>query len=146
MEMSGKFLVEKSEEKVKELLTDPKMFSQCLPGIQNYEISGESFKAVFKIDVSEMRIPHITTLTASINATITTESNNQIHIKGNGRSAGVSIKMDIVLDLGSEEGKTAVKWTAILDMGMLTKLLGESNIRQIAESNVKSIISCLSRV
>lgn len=38
---------------------------------------------------------------------------------------------------------TKVIWSAKMDMGLLTKLLGENSIRKIAESNVNYIINCI---
>ncbi|TRM86000.1 carbon monoxide dehydrogenase, partial [Sulfolobus sp. E3] len=94
------------------------------------------------IDVSDFNIPHMSTITANINAKIIKDS-EKIEIVGNGRSAGVSIKINISLNLYETQNSTKVIWSAKMDLGLLAKLLGENSIRRLAESNVNYIINCI---
>ncbi|QGA53658.1 carbon monoxide dehydrogenase [Sulfolobus sp. E5-1-F] len=143
MDFKGIFDVKKKTNVVKEFLINPKQFAECLPGLQSYEIANNTFKASFKLDVSQMKIPHMSTLTALINANILEKENN-IKISGNGRSAGVGIKFNITMALEEVGEITRVNWLAKVDLGMLSKLLGEENIRRIAEPNITHIINCIS--
>ncbi len=143
MEISGEFVVNKVKAKLSEFFTEPKMFTECLPGLQGYEIKGDSeISATFKIDVSGFNIPHMSTITANINAKII-KDNEKIEIVGNGRSAGVSMKINISLNLYEMQNSTKIIWSAKMDIGLLAKLLGENSIRKIAESNVNYIINCI---
>ncbi|AOL16419.1 carbon monoxide dehydrogenase [Sulfolobus sp. A20] len=143
MEISGEFVVNKVKAKISEFLTEPKMFTECLPGLQGYEIKRDGeIGATFKIDVSDFNIPHMSTITANINAKIIKDS-EKIEIVGNGRSAGVSIKINISLNLYETQNSTKVIWSAKMDLGLLAKLLGENSIRRLAESNVNYIINCI---
>ncbi|AAK42655.1 carbon monoxide dehydrogenase [Saccharolobus solfataricus] len=143
MEFKGTFDVKRTIEAVKGFLINPKQFAECLTGLQSYETNNNVFKAIFKLDVSQMKIPHMTTLTASINANII-EKENSVEINGDGRSAGVGIKFNIILGLKKDEGITRVNWFAKINLGMLSRLLGEENIRRIAEPNINHIINCIS--
>ncbi|MCH4815182.1 MAG: CoxG family protein [Saccharolobus sp.] len=143
MDFKGIFEVKKKINAVKEFLTNPNQFAECLPGLQSYEVMNNTFKANFKLDVSQMKIPHMSTLTALITANIL-EKENGVEINGNGRSAGVGIKFSIVMGLEEGEEVTRVSWFAKVDLGMLSKLLGEDNIRRIAEPNISHIINCIS--
>lgn len=90
MEISGEFVVNMVKAKVSEFFTEPKMFTECLPSLQGYEIKGDNeISATFKIDVSGFNIPHMSTITANINAKII-KDNEKIEIVGNGRSAGLA--------------------------------------------------------
>jgi len=143
MELKGELEFKRSINYVKEFLLDPKKFTECLPGLQNYEVEGKNFKAVFKLDVSQLEIPHISTLTANINAVIIDED-NKIEVVGNGRSAGVGIKISILMELIKSGPTVKVSWKAKIDLGMLMRLIGEESVRKIADVNVNYIVNCIS--
>ncbi len=146
MEFMGNFNVKKPAREIREFLMSPAQFAECLPGLQKYEIMPEdntSFKANFKLDVSEMKISHMSTLTAAVNAKIL-DKGNEIEINGSGRSAGIGLKFNISLKFEENDGITTVKWLADVNLGLLSKLMGEQNIRKIAEPNIDTIINCIS--
>ncbi|WP_338603238.1 carbon monoxide dehydrogenase subunit G [Sulfolobus tengchongensis] len=143
MEFKGSFSIGKTVNLVKEFLLDPKQFAECLPGIQNYEVVGDTFRSNFKLDISQMKIPHMSTLTTVINAKILDKADG-IEISGNGRSAGVGVKFNIVLKLSGNSEYTKLEWRANIDLGLLSRLLGDENIIKIAEANINHIISCIS--
>lgn len=143
MELKGELEFKRNINYVKEFLLDPKKFTECLPGLQNYEVEGKNFKAIFKLDVSQLGIPHISTLTANINAVIIDEG-NKIEVVGNGRSAGVGIKISILMELIESGAIVKVSWKAKIDLGMLMRLIGEESVRKIADVNVNYIVNCIS--
>ncbi|BDB98744.1 SRPBCC domain-containing protein [Saccharolobus caldissimus] len=143
MELKGELELKRNINYVKEFLLDPKKFTECLPGLQNYEVEGNNFKAIFKLDVSQLRIPHISTLTANINAVIMDEG-NKIEVVGNGRSAGIGIKISILMELIEAGVTVKLSWKAKIDLGMLMRLIGEESVRKIADVNVNYIINCIS--
>lgn len=143
MELKGELELKRNINYVKEFLLDPKKFTECLPGLQNYEVEGKSFKAIFKLDVSQLGIPHISTLTANINAIIMDEG-NKIEVVGNGRSAGVGIKISILMELIETRATVKLSWKAKIDLGMLMRLIGEESVRKIADVNVNYIVNCIS--
>ncbi len=146
MEFKGGFNVKKSANEVKEFLINPKQFADCLLGLQKYEVmptNSTLFKTNFKLDIMEMKIPHMSTLTAVVNAKIL-DKGNEIEIKGNGRSAGIGLKFNIALKFEESEGFTKLEWFADIGLGLLSKLMGDENIRKIAAPNINSIINCIS--
>ncbi|MDT7862508.1 MAG: SRPBCC domain-containing protein [Saccharolobus sp.] len=143
MELKGELELKRNINYVKEFLLDPKKFTECLPGLQNYEVEGKNFKAIFKLDVSQLGIPHISTLTANINAVIMDEG-NKIEVVGNGRSAGVGIKISILMELIETGVTVKLSWKAKIDLGMLMRLIGEESVRKIADVNVNYIVNCIS--
>jgi hypothetical protein len=143
MELKGELELKRNINYVKEFLLDPKKFTECLPGLQNYEVEGKNFKAIFKLDVSQLGIPHISTLTANINAVIMDED-NKIEVVGNGRSAGVGIKISILMELIETGVTVKLSWKAKIDLGMLMRLIGEESVRKIADVNVNYIVNCIS--
>jgi carbon monoxide dehydrogenase subunit G len=143
MELKGELELKRNINYVKEFLLDPKKFTECLPGLQNYEVEGKNFKAIFKLDVSQLGIPHILTLTANINAVIMDEG-NKIEVVGNGRSAGVGIKISILMELVETGVTVKLSWKAKIDLGMLMRLIGEESVRKIADVNVNYIVNCIS--
>jgi len=143
MELKGELELKRNINYVKEFLLDPKKFTECLPGLQNYEVEGKNFKAIFKLDVSQLGIPHISTLTANINAVIMDEG-NKIEVVGNGRSAGVGIKIRILMELIETGVTVKLSWKAKIDLGMLMRLIGEESVRKIADVNVNYIVNCIS--
>ncbi|MEM0122227.1 MAG: SRPBCC domain-containing protein [Saccharolobus sp.] len=143
MRFEGEFSSKKPLNEVKQFLLDASQFTKCLPGIQSYESTNDTFKAYFKLDVSQMKIPYMSTLSANINAKIS-GNENEIRISGNGRSAGVGIKFSIIMRLESAKDKTIVNWLAELDLGMLAKLIGNDVIRNIINNNINYIMNCMS--
>ncbi|WCM36488.1 hypothetical protein GO599_02435 [Sulfolobus islandicus] len=80
---------------------------------------------MFKLDVSQLGIPHISTLTASINSIIMDEG-NKIEVVGNGRSTSVGIKISILMELIETRATVKVSCNAIIDyLGMLMRLIGD---------------------
>ncbi|MCH1770463.1 MULTISPECIES: CoxG family protein [Metallosphaera] len=142
MELRSDLRIKAERGRVEELLSSPSRFAECLPGIQEYEVKGDEFRAVFKLDVSDLT-PHISSLTVVANSRLAREG-QRILVSGTGRSAGVNIKFAINIEIVDDREGTRILWDANLNLGILEKLLGNS-VGRIAEVNVKKIVECISR-
>jgi len=72
------------------------------------------------------------------------DEGNKIEVVGNGRSAGVGIKISILMELIETGVTVKLSWKAKIDLGMLMRLIGEESVRKIADVNVNYIVNCIS--
>lgn len=144
MEFKGSFRVDTTESEAKRYFQDISKVVKCLPYLEEFKINNNDIESTFKIDIRDAGIPHMSTLTVNYNAKVI-YTENGIMVQGVGKSAGVKIKINITLNVIGKDKGSEIEWNAIIDLGLLAKLLGEKLIESIATKNIKLITSCISK-
>jgi carbon monoxide dehydrogenase subunit G len=65
-------------------------------------------------------------------------------MRGEGRSMGLKVKIDITIEVVEYEGYSVMKWKANVDIGMLERMLGKENIDKISNDIISKIVACVS--
>lgn len=143
MKFEGNFSVSVPMSVVEDYFKDISEVIKCLPHMEEYKIEGNKISAIFKIDIREAGIPHMSTITISYNASYQ-YLNNIIKVEGDGKAAGIKVKISILLEVTQKDNEiTDIKWTADIDLGILTKILGEKLLKSIADKNIEIITNCI---
>ena len=126
-------------------LNDPSAFSKCIPNLESLEIkSPNEFTAKFKVEVpEEMGVSYLKNIGIKMNFTIAS-NNNAVNMHGEGRSMGLKIKIDISIEVAEQEGYSLMNWKAIVDIGMLERMLGKEYINEFSNDIISKLVACVS--
>ncbi len=126
-------------------LKDPSAFSKCIPNLESLEIKSPSeFVAKFKVEVpEEMGVSYLKNIGIKMNFSISS-NNNIVMMHGEGRSMGLKIKIDITIEVVEQEDYSLMNWKALVDIGMLERMLGKENINKFSNDIISKLVTCVS--
>jgi len=145
--MSGEVELGASKQRVKSFVTNPDEFSSCLPNVGEFEKRNqEEFSAKFKVDLpADMRKGLLANLSnVGIKMNFKSSINgDSVSIRGEGRSMGMKITLDLKMDLSESSGKTVINWSAEVNAGLIMKLLGEESFKKISDQIIGELVGCV---
>ena len=106
-----------ARERVWELLVDPEVLADFLPGVQSLDVKDALHWS------AEMRLPHSpVSLTLDFELVEQTPPEHAL-LKAKGKRLGASVDVRTAFDLTEAGGRTAMAWSADIDLGgMLNRL------------------------
>ncbi|MDG6929274.1 MAG: hypothetical protein JRN39_00675 [Nitrososphaerota archaeon] len=129
---------------VLEFLADPGRFAQCLPNLAGLEGgNGDEFAARFKVEIPEgAGVGYMKNIGVRMVFRVS-RGPDEVGIHGEGRSAGVKIKLDLRILVHEEAQGSRLEWDASLDAGLLERLIGGAKFESMTRGMAGEIISCL---
>ena len=139
MEISGQHRFSAPRERVWELLLDPKVLQQCLPGAEELvEIGPEEYEARMKIGVAAIRGAY----QGRVKIVDKNEPNSyRMEVEGKG-SAG-QISGDAKIDLVEDDQGTLVNWTGNANVRGTLARVGGRVMQPAAKMIVGQFFTCL---
>ena len=142
MELDGKFSVNKNSEYLNKFFSDINNVIPCLPGIYDIENSGDEIKCKIKLDVKDMKIPAMSTLTGKMVFKYSLNQNS-LSVNGSGRIAGSKIKFGIDINYNDNETNSGVIWESSFDFGLIIKIMNRDKINEISMKNIDRTMKCI---
>lgn len=139
MEISGQHRFSAPRERVWELLLDPGVLQQCLPGTENFvEVGPEEYEARMKIGVAAIR----GTYQGKVKIHSKDEpSSYQMAVEGKGPAGQIS--GDAKIELVSEGDGTLVNWSGTANVRGTLARVGGRVMQPAAKMIVGQFFNCL---
>jgi carbon monoxide dehydrogenase subunit G len=145
IELNGERHVDNAKDKVLAFLSDPNLFSSCLGNAEDLRVEQDgSFKAKFKIAVPKKLIVSYLENVSSTMSFRLSKGPDTVEWEGSGRTVGVKLTIVLRLDARDEDAGTHLSWHASMNAGMIERLLGDRNLREIASDMATQILECVS--
>ncbi len=142
MEFNGKFNVNKNLEYLDNFFSDINNVMPCLPGIYDIENSDNNIKCKIKLDVKDMNIPAISTITGKMLFKYLIDKNS-LSVNGSGRIAGSKIKFDININYKSNGNDSEITWGSSFDFGLIIKIMDKNKINEVSMKNIDTTMNCI---
>lgn len=140
MRIEEEYIVKAPPGKVEELMTSPRAFGECLPGLESFEERDERhFKARVKPRFSFLRG------TLELEFEVLGLERERVELKILGKGIGSSFEMRTEVRLGKKGGGTALRLTTDATFGGLLKPVPESLLRGAADELIREILACVER-
>ena len=145
IELSGEKKVGQAKDKVLDFLSDPNLLSSCLGNVENLHSEKDgNFVARFKIAVpKKFGVSYMENVNATMNFKLS-RLPDAVEWKGSGRTVGVKLIIVLRLETRDEDSGTKLCWHASMNAGVIEKLLGDQNLREIANDMANQILECVS--
>jgi hypothetical protein len=145
IELNGERHVGHAKDKVLAFLSNPNLFSSCLGNAEDLRVEQNGdFKARFKIAVpKKFGISYLENVSATMNFRLS-KGPDTVEWEGSGRAVGVKLSIMLRLDARDEDAGTQLSWNASVNAGMIERLLGDQNLREIASDMATQILECVS--
>ena len=139
MEISGQHRFPVNREKVWQLLLDPAVLQQCLPGTENFvEVGPEEYEAQMKIGVAAIR----GTYQGKVKIHTKDEPNSyQMTVEGKGPAGQIS--GDATIELVEDGGDTVVNWSGKANVRGTLARVGGRVMQPAAKMIVGQFFNCL---
>ncbi len=150
---SGSFTVNKPPSDVVNFITDLPRAIICIPNIINYEVlSKDKARVRFRVDLgNEVPIAELRRVTTDAHIELVSASGNEIRYKVDGRAAGSTISISLVIKVEGVNNGSRINWDATANLGRLLQMIGrfvniDSLVKSISEDTIKGgFIGCLSK-
>ncbi len=142
MEFDGKFSVDKNPEYLNNFFSDINNVVPCLPGIYDIETSGDEIKCRIKLDVKDMKISAMSTITGKMVFKYSL-GQNSLSVTGTGRMAGSKIKFNVDINYSGEGDNSQVIWKSSFDFGLIIKIMNRDKINEISMKNIDQTMKCI---
>ena len=140
MRIEEEYLLKAPPGKVEELMTSPRTFGECLPGVVDFEERDERH---FKARV----MPRFAFLrgTLELEFEVLGLERGRAELRILGRGIGFTFEMRTEVLLGEKGGDTVVRLRTDAAFGGLLKPVPESLLRGAAEELTREILACMER-
>ena len=129
MKFEGKYTFKAPREKVWQVLLDPKILAQCMPGCEELkEIGPDQYEANVKVGIAAVK----GTYKAKISIKDKQPPSHYI-LSGQGSGGPGFMQGDVVIDLEQEGGETLLKYSTDAKVGGLIAGVGQRMIGGIAK-------------
>jgi len=142
LNLEGEFISKLGSEMVSSIIGNVEQVSGCLPGIEDIKRVDETYRCSVRIDVSEFNMGYLSTLSGKLTLW-KKESPGEISYVTEGKMAGTKVKIDILIQVETQDSGTLVKWKSEISVGLLAKLLGEDKVNAFLQKTVKEVLDCL---
>ena len=129
MKFEGKYIFKAPREKVWQVLLDPKILAQCMPGCEDLkEIGPDQYEASVKVGVAAVK----GTYKAKISIKDKQPPSHYV-LSGQGSGGPGFMQGDMAIDLEQEGGETLLKFSTDAKVGGLIAGVGQRMIGGIAK-------------
>ena len=133
MIIEGSYALDAPRERVWEVLLDPKIIAQCMPGCESMrEVAPDQFETVMKVGVASVK----GTYKGKVRIT---DKNPPLHyvISGEGQGGPGFMRGDLAIDLEEQDGKTLLRYRADPQVGGLIAAIGQRMLNGVAKMMVE---------
>jgi carbon monoxide dehydrogenase subunit G len=139
MELSGDHRFAAPRERVWELLLDPRILEQCLPGAENLvEVGPEEYEATMKIGVAAIRGTYQGRVRIADQ-----DAPNSYRMFVEGKGPAGQISGDALMELFEEDGGTRVHWSGNANVRGTLARVGGRVMQPAAKMIVGQFFTCL---
>jgi carbon monoxide dehydrogenase subunit G len=127
-----------ARERVWELLVDPHVLADFLPGVESLEVTNpRHWSAAIRLPMSRVSLPLAFELVEQARP-------EHALLKAHGRRFGASVDVRTAFDLTEAAGRTAMVWSADIDLGGMLNRLAPA-IEPVAERQAAKFLDDLER-
>ena len=131
--IEGSYRLSAPRERVWQVLLDPKIMAQCMPGCENLkELAPDQFEAIMKVGVASVKGTYKGKVTIK-------DKQAPAHyvLSGEGQGGPGFMRGEMTIDLEEEDGKTLLKYRAEPQVGGLIAAIGQRMLNGVAKMMVE---------
>jgi carbon monoxide dehydrogenase subunit G len=133
LKIEGTYIFNAPRDRVWEVLLDPKIMAQCMPGCETMnEVAPDQFEAVMKVGVASVKGTYKGKVSIK-------DKQAPSHYVLSGESSGGPgfMQGDVAIDLAEQDGKTVLKYTTDAKIGGLIASIGQRMLNGVAKMMVE---------
>jgi carbon monoxide dehydrogenase subunit G len=131
--IEGDYTLNAPRERVWQVLLDPKIIAQCMPGCERMsEVAPDQFEAVMKVGIASVKGTYKGKVTIK-------DKQAPAHyvLSGEGQGGPGFMRGDLTIDLAEHDGKTLLKYRAEPQVGGLIAAIGQRMLNGVAKMMVE---------
>ncbi|MGB7950746.1 MAG: carbon monoxide dehydrogenase subunit G [Candidatus Binatia bacterium] len=132
MKIEGSYTFNASREKVWEVLLDPKIMAQCMPGCESMrEIGPDQYEATLKVGIASVKGTYKGKVSLKDK-----QAPSHYVLSGEGSGGPGFMQGDVTIDLEEKEGRTVLKYSTDAKVGGLIASIGQRMLNGVAKMMV----------
>lgn len=133
MIIEGNYTLNAPRERVWEVLLDPKIIAQCMPGCESmHQVAPDQFEAVMKVGVASVKGTYKGKVTIKDK-----QPPSHYVLSGEGQGGPGFMRGVLVIDLEERDGQTLLKYRAEPQVGGLIAAIGQRMLNGVAKMMVE---------
>jgi carbon monoxide dehydrogenase subunit G len=130
--IEGTYTLNAPRERVWEVLLDPKVMAQCMPGCESMkEVAPDQFEAVMKVGIASVK----GTYKGKVRVKDKKAPAHYV-LSGEGQGGPGFMRGDLTVDLEEQDGKTLLKYRVEPQVGGLIAAMGQRMLNGVAKMMV----------
>jgi carbon monoxide dehydrogenase subunit G len=143
MNLQGSYVLHANEQRVWDFMSDPKKFGNCLPELQSLEVvDDKTFRVTVRVGMLFFR--------GKLKFDFTIQERSpptHTRFEGVGKGAGVSVRLDVNVDLKSQDDPavagTELSWRADAQLGGLLSEISPSLLQSNTSKFTRQFFECV---
>ena len=132
LKIEGSYTFDAPRQRVWEVLLDPKVMAQCMPGCESMnEVAPDQFEAVMKVGVASVK----GTYKGKVSIKDKQPPSHYV-LSGQGSGGPGFMQGDVAIDLEEADGKTVLKYSTDAKIGGLIASVGQRMLNGVAKMMV----------
>jgi hypothetical protein len=132
LKIEGSYTFDAPRQRVWEVLLDPKVMAQCMPGCESMnEVAPDQFEAVMKVGVASVK----GTYKGKVSIKDKQPPSHYV-LSGQGSGGPGFMEGDVAIDLEEADGKTVLKYSTDAKIGGLIASVGQRMLNGVAKMMV----------
>jgi hypothetical protein len=133
LKIEGSYIFNAPRDRVWQVLLDPKIMSQCMPGCESMnEVAPDQFEAVMKVGVASVKGTYKGKVSIKDKQTP-----SHYVLSGEGSGGPGFMQGDVAIDLEEQDGKTLLKYSTDARIGGLIASVGQRMLNGVAKMMVE---------
>lgn len=133
MKIEGTYIFNAPRDRVWEVLLDPKIMAQCMPGCETMnEVAPDQFEAVMKVGVASVKGTYKGKVSIKDK-----QAPSHYVLSGEGSGGPGFMQGDVAIDLAEQDGKTVLRYTTDAKIGGLIASIGQRMLNGVAKMMVE---------
>jgi uncharacterized protein len=133
LKIEGSYIFEAPRDRVWQVLLDPKIMAQCMPGCETMnEVAPDQFEAVMKVGVASVK----GTYKGKVSIKDKRAPSHYV-LSGEGSGGPGFMQGDVAIDLEEQDGKTVLKYSTDAKIGGLIASVGQRMLNGVAKMMVE---------
>jgi uncharacterized protein len=133
LKIEGTYIFNAPRDRVWEVLLDPKIMAQCMPGCETMnEVAPDQFEAVMKVGVASVKGTYKGKVSIKDK-----QAPSHYVLSGEGSGGPGFMQGDVAIDLAEQDGKTVLKYTTDAKIGGLIASIGQRMLNGVAKMMVE---------
>jgi carbon monoxide dehydrogenase subunit G len=132
LKIEGSYTFNAPREKVWEVLLDPKIMAQCMPGCETMrEIGPDQYEATLKVGIASVKGTYKGKVSLKDK-----QAPSHYVLSGEGSGGPGFMQGDVTIDLEEKEGRTVLKYSTDANVGGLIASIGQRMLNGVAKMMV----------
>jgi carbon monoxide dehydrogenase subunit G len=132
LKIEGTYTLNAPRERVWDVLLDPKIIAQCMPGCESMtEVGPDQYEAVMKIGIASVK----GTYKGKVQLKDKIPPSHYV-LNGEGQGGPGFMRGDLAIDLEEQNGKTFLKYSTDAQVGGLIAAIGQRMLNGVAKMMV----------